>query len=102
MKRLEQRVCPLGTWSFRARLGETMLTRTPPPPAPARPVAGADELARVWVEPDSFWTGPQRRGSREDSNSGLENTTRFTPASRSEQCTPTDRTVLNCSGQFHY
>jgi len=27
MKRLKQRVCPFGTWSFRAHLRETMPTR---------------------------------------------------------------------------
>ena len=37
MKRWEQRVYPLGTWSFRVRLGENLArTRALPPPAPSR------------------------------------------------------------------
>ena len=30
MKSREQKACPLGTWSFRVRLGKIIPTRTPP------------------------------------------------------------------------
>jgi len=34
MKKWEQKACPLGTWTFRAHLRETMTTRARAPPSP--------------------------------------------------------------------